>query len=68
MNTWIACIKRLKVSEMTWLLAEDDVDSFYAEIELIVRINFIRDIRYLIKKIVNLKMYFLVFENPIHIL
>ena len=23
--TWIACIKRLEVSGMTWLLLEDDV-------------------------------------------
>jgi hypothetical protein len=25
---WIACIKRLKVSGMTWLLVEDDVYDF----------------------------------------
>jgi len=34
-------IKRLKVSEMTWILVgEDDVDSLYVEMELIVRISF----------------------------
>jgi hypothetical protein len=44
MNTWIAYIKRLKVSEIIWLLVEDDVNSFYAEIEHIARINFIIDI------------------------
>jgi hypothetical protein len=26
--TWIACIKRLKVSGMTWLLVEDNVYDF----------------------------------------
>jgi hypothetical protein len=26
--TWIACIKRLEVSGMTWLLVEDDVYVF----------------------------------------
>jgi hypothetical protein len=25
--TWITCIKRLKLSRMTWLLIGDDVDS-----------------------------------------
>ena len=32
--TWIAYIKRLKVSDMTWLLVEDDVDVLHVEIEL----------------------------------
>ena len=32
--TWIACIKRLKVSGMTWLLVEDDVDVLHIKIEL----------------------------------
>ena len=27
--TWIACIKWLKVSGMTWLLVKDDVDSLH---------------------------------------
>ena len=31
---WIACIKRLEVSGMTWLLVEDDVDVLHGEIEL----------------------------------
>ena len=31
---WIACIKRLKVSAMTWLLVEDGVDVLHVEIEL----------------------------------
>ena len=32
--TWIACIKRLEVSGMTWLLVEDDMDVLHIEIEL----------------------------------
>jgi hypothetical protein len=32
--TWIACIKRLKASGMTWLLVEDDMDVLLVEIEL----------------------------------
>ena len=32
--TWIACIKRLEVSSMIWLLVEDDVDVLHVEIEL----------------------------------
>jgi hypothetical protein len=32
--TWIACIKRLKVSGMIWLLVEDDVAVVHVEIEL----------------------------------
>ena len=32
--TWIACIKRLDVSGMTWLLVKDDVDILHVEIEL----------------------------------
>ena len=32
--TWIACIKRLEVSGMTWLLVEDDMDVLHVEIEL----------------------------------
>ena len=31
--TWIACIKRLEVSGMTWLLVEDDVDVLHVEME-----------------------------------
>ena len=42
--TWIACIKRLKVSGMIWLLVEDDVDVLHVEIEHVVGINFIKDI------------------------
>ena len=41
---WIACIKMLEVSDMTWLLVEDDVDVLHVEIKQIVRISFIRDI------------------------
>jgi len=40
---WIACIKRLEVSDMTWLLVEDDV-VLHVEIKQIVGIRFIRDI------------------------
>ena len=29
--TWIACIKRLEVSSMTWLLVEDDVDVLHVK-------------------------------------
>ena len=32
--TWIACIKRLKVSGMIWLFVKDDVDVLHSEIEL----------------------------------
>jgi hypothetical protein len=32
--TWIACIKRLEVSGMTWLLVDDDVDVSYVDVEL----------------------------------
>ena len=32
--TWIACIKKLEVSGMTWLLVKDDVDVLHIEIEL----------------------------------
>ena len=32
--TWKDCIKRLKVSGMTWLLVQDDVDVLHIEIEL----------------------------------
>jgi hypothetical protein len=32
--TWIACIKRLAVSAMTWLIVEDDVHLLHVEIEL----------------------------------
>ena len=32
--TWIACIKRLKVSGMIWLFVKDDVDILHSEIEL----------------------------------
>ena len=51
MHVWIACIKRLNVSEMTWLSVQDDldiwlvrdnVDDLHVEIELIVGISFIR--------------------------
>ena len=42
--TWIASIKRLEVSDMTWLLVEDNVDVLHVEIKHIVRISFIRDI------------------------
>jgi hypothetical protein len=42
--TWIACIQRLEVSGMTWLLVKDDVDVLHFEIEHVVGINFIRDI------------------------
>jgi len=31
---WMACIKRLKVSGMIWLLVEDDVDVLHVEIKL----------------------------------
>ena len=31
---WIACIKRLEVSGMTWLLVECDVDVLHVVIEL----------------------------------
>jgi hypothetical protein len=31
--TWIACIKRLEVCGLTWLLVEDDVDVLHVEIE-----------------------------------
>ena len=31
---WIACIKMLEVSGMTWLLVEDDVDVLHVEIKL----------------------------------
>jgi len=41
--TWIAYIKRLKVSGMTWLLVEDDVDGSHIKMELVVGISFIRD-------------------------
>ena len=34
--TWIACIKKLEVSGMTWLLVEDDVNVLHIEIELVV--------------------------------
>ena len=30
---WIACIKRLEVSGMTWLLVEDDMDVLHVERE-----------------------------------
>jgi hypothetical protein len=42
--TWIACIKRLNVSGMTWLSVRDDADGLQVEIELIVGVGFIRDI------------------------
>jgi hypothetical protein len=32
--SWIACIKRLKVSSMAWLLVADDVNVLHVEIEL----------------------------------
>ena len=32
--TWIACIKMLEVSGMTWLLVECDVDVLHVVIEL----------------------------------
>ena len=53
MHVWIACIKRLNVSGITWLsvqddldmwLVRDDVDDLHVEIELIVGNSFIRDI------------------------
>jgi hypothetical protein len=48
--TWIACIKRLKVSGMTYLLlAKDDVDVLYGVIELeMTRITCIKrfEVRY----------------------
>ena len=31
---WIACIKRLEVSGMAWILVEDDVDVLHVEIKL----------------------------------
>jgi len=40
---WIAYIKRLKVSGMTWLLVGDDVDGLHIKMELVVGISFIRD-------------------------
>ena len=36
--TWIACIKRLEVSGMIWLLVEDDVDVLHVEIEHVTQI------------------------------
>jgi hypothetical protein len=32
--TWIACIKRLEVSGMIWLLVKNDVNVLHGEIEL----------------------------------
>ena len=32
--TWIACIKRLEVSGMIYLLVKDDADILHVEIEL----------------------------------
>jgi hypothetical protein len=31
---WIACIKRLEVSGMIWLLVDDDVDVVHVDVEL----------------------------------
>jgi hypothetical protein len=42
--TWIAYIKRLEVSGMTWLLVEDDADVLHFDIEHVAGISFIRDI------------------------
>ena len=52
--TWIACIKRLDVSGMTWLLVKDDVDILHVEIEHVVGISFIRDIDKLITHAITL--------------
>jgi len=41
--TWIAYIKRLKVSGMTWLLVGDDVNGLHIKMELVVGNSFLRD-------------------------
>jgi len=41
---YTACIKRLEVRGMTWLLVGDDVDGLHVDIEFVVEISFIIDI------------------------
>jgi hypothetical protein len=44
---WIACVKRLEVSGMTWLLVKDNVNILHVKIEHVVGICFIRGIDYI---------------------